>query len=699
MSQSHQLGRRTLLGALMAVPAVIATGSGAGALSGVPKGRIDSTAGLPADDPGQVLASLRFGMFVHFNPSSVVGREIGWGRNAYRPGEAPGNQFRDPAVKSDPVYDTAYRSFLPEADWAPKLAATAKAAGMTYLVFTTKHHDGYPNFRAGNVDRSFYPDFADTPMGRSGRDLTREIADAARSAGLKLGFYYSPRDWTQPDYAKGDYAAYYTYMMEHLQQLLTQYGKVDFLWYDSIPYADRQPFRPPQLLTVPRDLQPGILINDRAYTNMGFQALPPDLAGDYDTPEQKIGAFNLTRPWESCLTITPPDWSWQPDRRVSDFPTVLKSLVATAVGDGNLLLNVPPMKSGYLEDGVVSTLRQVGDWMGGNKQTIVGTRGGPYRSGDIGGATYAGSTIYLHITGDLRPGRLRLPALNATAKSITTLDGRPVPFTAEARGDVLLDLAGFTKTTPDLILQLTVDKPMSRDFVTDRSMSWGVGATVCEHTGYNGSSVLLPLGSYTAAQLSAGGAAFGISSMRVPRGYRVLGYPGDDFTGSPWTFTTDNPDLGKTGNNDAIKSLKVTFDPAVDFRLINATDGLALDSGGNVPDGSDLKQWTSVDSPNLRWRAEDLGNGYYKLINRTNGMAADGWGSTGNGSPARQSAWTGSPNQQWQITDRGDGRYSIANRTSALVLDGGGQVPSGSVTKQWTWVNSTNLLWTFEPNT
>jgi alpha-L-fucosidase len=629
----------------------------------------------------------------------VVGREIGWGRNAYRPGEAPSNQFRDPAVKSDPVYDTAYRSFLPEADWAPKLAAAAKAAGMTYLVFTTKHHDGYPNFRAGNVDRSFYPDFADTPMGRSGRDLTREIADAARSVGLKLGFYYSPRDWTQPDYVKGDYATYYTYMMEHLQQLLTQYGKVDFLWYDSIPYTDRQSFRPPQLLTVPRDLQPGILINDRAYTNMGFQkTLPQDLAGDYDTPEQKIGAFNLTRPWESCLTITPPEWSWQPNRHVSDFPTVLKSLVSTAVGDGNLLLNVPPMKSGYLEDGVVSTLRQVGDWMGSNKQTIVGTRGGPYRSGDIGGATYTGSTIYLHITDDLRPGRLRLPALNATAKSITTLDGRPVPFTAEAQGDLLLDLAGFTKTTPDFILQLAVDKPMSPDFVTDRSMSWGgFGATVCEHTGYSGSNVLVPLGSYTSAQLSAIGAGFGISSMRVPHGYRVLGYPGDNFTGSPWTFTTDNPDMGKTGNNDAIKSLKVTFDPAVNFRLINATDGLALDSGGKVPDGSNLKQWTPVDSSNLQWRAEDLGNGYYKLINRTNGMAADGWGSTSNGNPARQSAWNGGPNQQWQITDRGNGRYSIANRTSGLVLDGGGQVPSGSVTKQWTWLNSTNLLWTFQP--
>ncbi|MEU6969989.1 alpha-L-fucosidase [Kitasatospora aureofaciens] len=694
MSESHQLGRRTVLGAIMAVPAVIATGSMARAL-GVSQSLAGSATAPSADDVGKVMASLRFGMFVHFNPSSLVGREISWGRNAARPGEAPGNQFRDPSVKTDPVYDAAYRSFLPETDWATKLAATAKAAGMTYLVFTTKHHDGYPNFRADNISRSFYADYADTSLGRSGRDLTQEIADAARSAGLKLGFYYSPRDWTQPDYGRGDYATYHSYMMEHLRQLLTQYGKVDFLWYDSIPYADRKPFNPPELLTVPRELQPGILINDRAYTSMGFQPVPQELAGDFDTPEGKVGAFNLTRPWESCMSITPDAWSWQSGQRMSDFPAVLRSLASTAVGDGSLLLNVPPTKTGYLEDRVLSVLSQVGDWMGSNKQTIIGTRGGPYRSGDAGGATYTGSTIYLHITGDLRPVKLRLPALKATVKSITTLDGRPVRFSAAAQGDLLLDLAGFTKTDSDLVLQLAVDRPMSPEFVTDRPISWNTSeAMVYEHTSYAGAGVSLPLGSYTFAQLSALGAGFGISSIRVPRGYRVLGYPGDDFTGTPWTFIADAPDVGPA--NDVIKSLKVTFDPAAYFRLVNVTDGLLLDSGGNVANGSDLKQWEPGGSSNLQWQAEELGNGYYKLVNRANGMAADGWGATGFGSPARQSAWNGSANQQWQITDRGSGRYSVANRTSGLVLDGGGQVPSGSVTKQWEWGTSTNLLWTFE---
>lgn len=222
--------------------------------------------------------------------------------------------------------------------------------------------------------------------------------------------------------------------------------------------------------------------------------------------------------------------------------------------------------------------------------------------------------------------------------------------------------------------------------------------TVFQDVSYSSASAVLTLGSYTSSQLSAAGVgAATISSLRVPQGYRVTGYSGDNFTGTAWTFTADNPDLRVTGNNDAIVSLKVTFNPASYFRLINVTDGLALDSGGNVASGSNLKQWTPVDSPNLQWQAVDLGDGYYRLVNRANGMVADGWGSTGNGDPAQQAAWNGGPHQQWKITDRGNGQYSIANRTTGLVLDGGGQVPSGSVTKQWTWVTSNNLLWTFQP--
>jgi alpha-L-fucosidase len=222
------------------------------------------------------------------------------------------------------------------------------------------------------------------------------------------------------------------------------------------------------------------------------------------------------------------------------------------------------------------------------------------------------------------------------------------------------------------------------------------GAVVFTDVNYTGKAAVLTVGDYTAADLaSAGPGARTISSLRPSPGYQVTGYSGDNFTGTSWTFTADNPDLRVTGNNDQIASLRVQFNPATYFWLTNVTDGLALDSGGNVAPGSNLKQWTWDGSSNLQWQAVAVSDGYYRLVNRTNGMVADGWGATADGSAARQAAWNGGANQQWKITHRGGGSYSIANRTTGLVLDGGGNVASGSVTKQWTYGSSTNLLWTF----
>ena len=161
------------------------------------------------------------------------------------------------------------------------------------------------------------------------------------------------------------------------------------------------------------------------------------------------------------------------------------------------------------------------------------------------------------------------------------------------------------------------------------------------------------------------------------------------------TLTGDNPDLRDADTSNGITSLKVTFDPATYFRIGNVTNGLALDGGGDVAAGSNLKQWTWDGSTNLQWQAVDLGNGYYRLVNRTNGMVADSFGAAYDGPPAQEAPWTGSDNQQWQITDRGNSQYSLANRGNGRVLDGGGNVASGSVAKQWTWDGSPNLLWTF----
>jgi alpha-L-fucosidase len=312
----------------------------------------------------------------------------------------------------------------------------------------------------------------------------------------------------------------------------------------------------------------------------------------------------------------------------------------------------------------------------------------------------AGNVLYATVLG--WPGSsLTIKTLNSDRINLSSLSSVKLLGT---RAGTYIDLPTPAQNASGLTVTLPSSAPYGANaYVLKLSFSGTIpglrplaGAVAFTDVNYTGASAVLTVGDHTAADLSAAGPGpRTLSSLRPAPGYQVVGYSGDDFTGTSWTFTADNPDLRATGNNDRITSLKVQFNPATYFRITNATNGLALDSGGDVASGSDLKQWTWNGSPNLQWHAEAVGGGYYRLVNRTNGMVADGWAATADGSAARQAAWNGGPNQQWTITHRGGDRYSIANRTTGLVLDGGGNVASGSITKQWTYGNSTNLLWTF----
>ncbi|WP_020541191.1 glycosyl hydrolase family 95 catalytic domain-containing protein [Nonomuraea coxensis] len=134
--------------------------------------------------------------------------------------------------------------------------------------------------------------------------------------------------------------------------------------------------------------------------------------------------------------------------------------------------------------------------------------------------------------------------------------------------------------------------------------------------------------------------------------------------------------------------------PATYVRITNATTGLALDSGGNVASGANLKQWNWDGSTNLQWQLVALGGGWYRIVNRTNGMVADSWGNTANGANARQAPWNGGNNQQWRLNSTGGDRHQIINRGTGTALDGMGNGTSGSTVALWTPNNSTNNQWT-----
>ncbi|MFI7296362.1 alpha-L-fucosidase [Streptomyces sp. NPDC050121] len=436
---------------------------------------------------------------------------------------------------------------------------------------------------------------------------------------------------------------------------------------------------------------------------------------------ERGGPADLTTPyWLTDDSISNSSWCYTQGIGYYSIKQMLHSFIDRVSKNGNVLLNIAPMADGTIPQAQKDILLGMGDYLKRFGESIYSTRAwtvygeGPTKMG--GGAftnPTAGTAQDIRFTRNKTNNVLYATVLGwpGTSLTIKTLSSDRINLSSLTSVKLLgstagtyIDLPTPTQSSSGLTVTLPSSAPYSANaYVLKLSFSGTIpamaplaGAVAFTDVNYTGGSAAFALGDYTAADLTAAGLGTrSISSLRPGPGYQVIGYSADNFTGTAWTFTADNPDLRVTGNNDQITSLRVQFNPSTYFRLTNVTDGLALDSGGNVASGSNLKQWTWDGSSNLQWQAVDVGGGYYKLVNRTNGMVADGWGATGDGSAARQAAWNGGTNQQWKITHRGGGSYSIANRTTGLVLDGGGNVASGSVTKQWTYGSSTNLLWTF----
>ncbi|MGW3032913.1 alpha-L-fucosidase [Streptomyces sp. NPDC001178] len=633
----------------------------------------------------------RFGMFIHFGSYSYLGH---------------GEWAMDQERWSKASYQTQVsQKFNPSRFNAAAVAELAKNAGMKYLVITAKHHEG---FAMWDSDVASFTDTTGTKLYNlhdySGfqTDLLGDLKRECESRGIKFCLYYSILDWNHPsqvDRYQGGFTtmssqaartAYIADMKAQLQELLDRYDPA-LLWFDGD--WSGEPSSPTLtdwwLKSDGVDLynwliarKPGLIVNERVKRDLGL--------GDYTVAEFGIPAEPMARQWEKCATMNG-SWGYNAGRetRYRPLKDIVQELVTVVSRDGNYLLNIGPTGEGLVTTGTESVLSGLASWMSTYSDSIHGTSGSPFATEPAWGkVTKKNGKLFAHVFTWPTNGQLRIPALDNPIRRVYLLNNPSASLSYTVSGGTI-DVT-VPATAPDTNVSVVC--------VEVQGMPIRVSPAVFENVNYQGASVVLPLGSYTSSQLSAAGLEPAMaSSVLVPDGYQVTGYAGDNFTGTAWTFTSNTPDLVATGNNDAIRSLKVTFRPDKYFRLTNVTSRLALDSGGNVAGGSNLKQWQPIDNSNLQWQAIELGNGYYKLVNRTNGMVADGWGSTTNGDPARQKAWDGSDTQQWRITHRGQGQYSIANRSTGLVLDSGGTVASGSVTKQWTWQQSTNLLWTFSP--
>jgi len=387
----------------------------------------------------------RFGAFLCWGPSSLVVKGIGWSRFG------PRNFTREPATGGIPmeVYDNLYKKMTAEQFDADVWIRMIRDAGAKYLIYLTKHHDGFCMFDAKNTDYKI----TNTPFGI---DSCKAVAEACHKYGMKLVWYYSQPDWYHPDCGTDNHERYVKYMYEHIRQLLTDYGKIDGVWFDGLASTSAD-WNTPIMLRMIRTLQPGIIVNNRAGKHMpGYE-----LAGDFDTPEQEFGRFMINRPWEMCATMGW-GWAWDGGSSAKTGRACTRMLIQCAGSGGNLALAVGPRPEGNIDAHHQAGYLAVGNWLRTHGESIYETTGGPYKPGLWGVSTHKDNRIYLHILNEFAndtDSTVRLPMFDARIAGCRGMDGDAV--CREVDGWLEVTLKKTSDTGLGQVVVLELDRPAS----------------------------------------------------------------------------------------------------------------------------------------------------------------------------------------------------------------------------------------------
>jgi alpha-L-fucosidase len=442
------VNRRGLMAAAAAAPVIAAA---APAVAQPPPGR-DPSAGASTPDQQRRMKwwhEAKFGMFIHFGLYAARGRHE-W-------------DMEDEAV---PVleYQKLTAGFNPAPGSARKWAQLAKAAGMKYMVLTSKHHEGFCNW---DTKLTNYNAVQFGPK----RDVIREFVEAARAEGLRCGFYYSLMDWHHPDGARcqTDPAArrrFVDYTHGLIRELMTNYGKIDILWYDVSWPLDAAGWESEKMNQMVFSLQPDIIVNNRNR-----------LAGDFSTPEQTVKGEEGGRAWESCMTLND-SWGFQrADDNWKTPRTVIRNLITCARDGGNYLLNIGPEPDGSIPPESVRILTEAGDWMKTGGQAVYGAERCQVARSTYANFTRKGNTLYMHVHfwpgSDVSISGLRQKVLSARLLK----NGQAAKVSQDGFRTLITGLPEHAPDTPIATIVLECDGPpvQDTDYVRINKPRAGVG--------------------------------------------------------------------------------------------------------------------------------------------------------------------------------------------------------------------------------
>lgn len=413
--------------------------------------------------PGNIVArsafqDRKFGMFIHWGASSVLG-DGEWVM------ENHGIQTSD--------YKKLIQLFNPIQFDAAKWVSTAKNAGMKYIVFITRHHDGFSNWDTKYSDWKI----TNTPYKQ---DVLKMLAAECKKQGIELGLYYSTLDWSRDDYPyetgrtgkksgrtqKSNYASYLQFMKNQLTELLTNYGPISCIWFDghwdqtnpegSADHTSRIDWKYDEIYGLIHKLQPSCMIGNNHHLDPingeDFQMFEQDLPG-----QNKSGLSFQTAsalPLESCVTMND-SWGFKiNDHHYKTYPEVIRTLVGAAGRNTNLLLNVGPMSNGEIGNEFSDTLALVGNWTKQFGASVYGTRGGPMVAENWGVTTQNKDFVYLHIFEKPVNEVITIPG-EYNAETILVLNNGSWMKGKFTKEGLQIDLTNVKLLAPDLILKLS----------------------------------------------------------------------------------------------------------------------------------------------------------------------------------------------------------------------------------------------------
>lgn len=368
----------------------------------------------------------RFGMFIHWGLYSILAGE-------WKGSKGHAEWIRDTARIPVDEYEKLLSEFNPVKFDAKEWVRMAEDAGMKYIVITSKHHDGFCLFDSQYTDW----DVMSTPFKR---DILKELSDACKASGVRFSTYHSIMDWHHPDYlprrpwevatrpAEGaNFDRFVEYLRNQVTEILTKYDP-GVMWFDGEWESTWTHEYGGPLYELCRKVKPDVIVNNRVDKGRGGMAgmTEGEHAGDFGTPEQEIPATGIPGvDWESCITMNR-NWGFNAeDKNFKSTTELLRMLCDIVSKGGNFLLNIGPKADGTFPQESIDRLREIGQWMKVNGESIHGTNAGPFEPFGWGRCTQKrdgnDTFLYFHVFEWPSEGPLMLPRFGNEVDKVEVL--------------------------------------------------------------------------------------------------------------------------------------------------------------------------------------------------------------------------------------------------------------------------------------